>query len=69
MDHPPEHGHAMLYQKWYMQQNKPFMNEPSQPKSSHSTPNQLKAYADLVRLYPDNRVYLGQYADLLIANG
>jgi len=41
------------------------MNLPDQT----TTDNQIKAYAELVQLYPDNETYLQQYADLLVASG
>jgi len=58
----------MLYRKGHVQQSMPAMNKPSQRTSLNSS-NQLKVYADLVHLYPDNMAYLRQYADLLIENG
>jgi len=44
------------------------MDKPSKRKTLN-TSNQLKVYADLVRLYPDNEAYIRPYADLLIENG
>ncbi|PIW47992.1 MAG: cyclic nucleotide-binding domain-containing protein [Zetaproteobacteria bacterium CG12_big_fil_rev_8_21_14_0_65_54_13] len=58
----------MLYQKGSLQQSMAVMTTPPQRKTLNAG-NQLKVYADLVRLYPDNEAYLRQYADLLIEHG
>ncbi len=41
----------------------------SRDQHTSTISDQLKIYADLVQLYPDNEAYLQQYAELLIAAG